>query len=115
MIHGQPTFESEVRCRRLRCGSCDHGWAVLPRPFVARRHYQPAVIARGVALRLRGESLAGVARLLSCSRRTVGRWIEWLASVHIEELGGVVRALVGRVRRRLEEAMGGDRVPALAH
>jgi hypothetical protein len=88
---------------------------VLPKPFVARRHYQPAVIAHGVALRLRGESLAEVARLLSCSRRTVGRWVGWLASVRLEEIGRVVRGLVGRVRRRLEEAMGGDRVPALAH
>jgi hypothetical protein len=114
MVDGQPTFKCEVRCRRLRCGSCDHGWAVLPTQFVARKHYQAAVIARGVALRLRGESLAEVARLLSCSRRTVGRWVEWLASLRFEELGAAVRRLVGRVRRRLGETMGGNRVPALA-
>jgi hypothetical protein len=65
--------------------------------MIANKHFQPAVIAKAVSKYLFGERVtqASVAREVGCSRRTVGRWIRWLAA--LAEPSVLVEKLVAAV------------------
>jgi len=63
------------------------------------------VVARGVALVVRGSTRDEVASASSCSRRTVSRWIAWLASTTADALSGVWRRLARRVVRLLRRTL----------
>lgn len=72
-----------IRCRRVRCQACRRSWTLRPRGLMPQRHYQLSVIAEALASYLfePESSQAGVARAMGCARRTVGRWLRWLAGV----------------------------------
>jgi hypothetical protein len=117
MLAGRAEYKPEVRCRRLRCGGCRHGWTVLPRGFVRRRHYQPTVVAYALAMSHRGETQDEVARALLCSRRSVARWLAWI-SEGLDAAGAVWRRFAGRVAGLLrpvaDVSEDGPNTPTLA-
>ncbi len=73
----------DVRCPRVRCATCRRCWTLRPEGLVAQRHYQLCVVADATAAYLfePDPSLARVAAAVGCDRRTVGRWVAWLAGV----------------------------------
>jgi len=79
MRRGAARFLPAIRVRRVRCAHCRHDWILRPTRFVPRAHYQPCVVACGVAMWLRGLTFEAIASALSCSARTVGRWLLRLA------------------------------------
>jgi len=63
------------------------------------------VVARGVALFVRGSTRDAVATACSCSRRTVSRWIAWFANATADTLTGVWRRFARRVVRLLRRTL----------
>lgn len=80
---GRVVHLPRIRCRRVRCQACRRSWTLRPRGLMPQRHYQLSVIAEAMASYLLEpeSSQAGVARAMGCARRTVGRWLRWLAGV----------------------------------
>lgn len=117
MFAGRVEYRPEIRCRRLRCTRCQHGWTVLPRGFVPRRQYQPTVVAHALAMYHRGETQDEVAHSVSCSRRSVARWLAWISET-LDAARGVWRRFAGRVagllRETTETAEDTETIPALA-
>lgn len=73
----------EIACPQVKCALCRHCWTLRPEGLVAQRHYQLCVVADATASYLfePGQSLSSVAEAVGCDRRTVGRWVGWLAAV----------------------------------
>lgn len=72
-----------VRCRRVDCGACGRSWTLRPPGLAPRRHHQRGVVA-SAASRYLFEPAATreqVAEAHGCSRRTLGRWLCWLAGL----------------------------------
>jgi hypothetical protein len=117
MLAGRAEYRPEIRCRRLRCGECRHGWTALPRGFVPRRHHQPTVVAHAVAQYHRGGTQDEVARALLCSRRSVARWLAWISEA-LNAARGAWRRFAGRVaqlvRATAETSECAATIPALA-
>jgi len=63
------------------------------------------VVARGVALFVRGSTRDAVASASSCSRRTVSRWIAWFANASAEALSGAWDRFACRVVRSLRRML----------
>jgi len=63
------------------------------------------VVARGVALFVRGSTRDAVATASSCSRRTVSRWIAWFANAPADTLSGAWRRFARRVVRLLRRTL----------
>jgi hypothetical protein len=72
-----------VRRARCRARPCGNRWRLLPPDLIPHKHYQPCVVARAVGRYLfEGRTtLQGVADEMGCSRRTVRRWVAWVAAV----------------------------------
>ena len=72
-----------LRYRRVTCGACGTGWALLPPGILPGKHYQPCVVASATSRYLFDEraSQEEVAAAHGCSRRTVGRWLRWVAGL----------------------------------
>jgi hypothetical protein len=69
-----------VRCRRARCARCRARWRLRPPGLLPRRHYQLCVVAEAASQHLfSGVAQQPVADQHGCSRRTVGRWLRWIA------------------------------------
>ena len=78
----QTVFIPDIPVRRLRCGDCLRRWSVAPEGIVRRGHYQPCVVAPAVAAEAQpGSSAGAVARAYGCARRTLERWVQWVAQV----------------------------------
>ncbi len=93
-----------IRCRRVRCAACRFRWPLRPPGLVPRRHYQPCVVADAATQHLfAGVSQERVARAIGCSRRTLGRWLRWLAAC----------ADPGALSRQLLAAVGAPVLPRL--
>ena len=83
MAGGTVAYVPEVGCRRVRCAACPARWTVRPPGLAPRKHYQLDVVAQATATGLfdPGVALETVAAAFRCARRTVSRWIRWIASL----------------------------------
>lgn len=86
-----------IRCRRVRCAACGKSWQLRPAGLVPRRHYQLCVVAEAASQHLfAGDAQERVAAGRGCSRRTVGRWLRWIAEcADPAALGARLLAAVG--------------------
>jgi len=73
----------EVRCRRVKCQHCRRSWTLRPDGLVASRHYQLCVVAAATERYMADGSAAAevVAAAFTASRRTLGRWLGWVAAL----------------------------------
>ncbi len=83
LLEGHVVHLADLPCRRAKCGVCKRSWTLRPPGMVPHKHYQPCVAARAVAQYVAQEqaSLEQVARRHGCSRRTVARWVAWVAAL----------------------------------
>jgi hypothetical protein len=89
-----------VRCRRVDCGACGRSWTLRPPGLAPRRHHQRDVVASATSRYLFAPRATrdSVAEAHGCSRRTLGRWLCWLAGLaalsdlqrHVLEAAGEV-------------------------
>ena len=74
---------TDILCRRVKCANplCGKSWTLRPPGLMPRRHYQICVVASAVRQFLFDphSTLTAVARAHQCCRRTVGRWLRWIA------------------------------------
>lgn len=76
-------FVDGVPVRRLRCGDCGARFSLPPEGVTSRRHHQPCVVARAVAV-VGWDATAKIAAVSTehrCHRRSLGRWIERAAAI----------------------------------
>jgi hypothetical protein len=83
LCEGVVVHVADVPLRRVRCQACRARWRLYPPGIVPHRHYQLCVVADAAtqALYDARSSQAATAARIGCDRRTVGRWIAWLAAV----------------------------------
>jgi hypothetical protein len=78
-------YLSEVVCRRVKCADrqCKKSWTLRPPGLMPDRHYQMCVVASAARRFLFDphSTLSSVAAAHQCCRRTVGRWLRWLAGI----------------------------------
>ncbi len=74
---------AQMWCRRVKCTRCGTSWTLRPPGLVPHKHYQLCVVARATSEYLWGEhsTLTAVAAAHGCARRTVKRWVCWLAAI----------------------------------
>jgi hypothetical protein len=82
---GRVVYLSEVVCRRVKCADrqCKKSWTLRPPGLMPERHYQMCVVASAARRFLFDphSTLSSVAAAHQCCRRTVGRWLCWLARI----------------------------------
>lgn len=85
LVEGVAVYLCDVLCRRVKCGNreCRKSWTLRPPGLFPQRHYQLCLTAEGLSDYLfnPSSSLEKVARACQCSMRTVGRWVNWTASL----------------------------------
>ena len=78
-------YLSDVLCRRVKCANrqCKKSWTLRPPGLMPRRHYQMGVVANAARHFLFDphSTLTSVAAAHQCCRRTVGRWLHWIAGI----------------------------------
>lgn len=78
-------YLSEVVCRRVKCADrqCKKSWTLRAPGLMPRRHYQLCVVASAARQFLFDpqSTLTSVAAAHQCCRRTLGRWLRWLAGI----------------------------------
>jgi len=76
-------YVPELRCRRVKCSRCGARWTLRPPGLVAHKHYQLCVVARAASRYLwcARSTLSSVASEHGCARRTVRRWMTWVAAI----------------------------------
>lgn len=85
LVDGQVVHVDAVACRLVKCGEaqCSRSWTLRPPGLAPQRHYQLCVVAQGASTYLFGPDATQdeVAASLGCARRTLGRWLGWLAEI----------------------------------
>jgi len=83
LVSGQIAHLNEIPCRRVKCAACKKRWTLRPPGMPAGRHFQLDVTARAVSRYLfdRNATQAAVAEESGCSRRTIRRWLDWVAGL----------------------------------
>ena len=85
LVEGEVVYVDEVTCRLVQCGhpQCGKCWALRPPGLAPHRHYQLDVVADAVGSYLFDPEASQdhVASSIGCARRTVGRWIGWVAEI----------------------------------
>ena len=82
LVESQVVHLPKIRLRRVRCPDCRTSFTLWPPGLIPRRHYQPCVVSWALGQLLGAPSSEEeVAASVGCARRTVGRWLRWLASV----------------------------------
>jgi len=73
----------DIACPQVKCARCRKCWTLRPEGLGAQRHYQLCVVADATARYLfePEQCLDNVGQAVGCDRRTVGRWVEWLAAL----------------------------------
>ena len=93
----QVAYLSDVLCRRVKCANrqCKKSWTLRPPGLMPGRHYQMGVVANAARHFLFDphSTLTSVADAHQCCRRTLWRWLHWIA--------GIAKpfALIRRLRR----------------
>jgi len=79
------TYLIDIRCRRVKCGNpeCKKSWTIRPSGLMPRRHYQLCVVASAASKFLFDPhtTLTLIADAYHCSRRTLVRWLNWIAGI----------------------------------
>ncbi|MFH1627256.1 MAG: hypothetical protein ABIE47_00850 [Pseudomonadota bacterium] len=79
------SYFTDILCRRVKCANpaCKKSWTLRPPGLMPRRHYQLCVVARATTQFLfqPHRTLTSVASAHQCCRRTVGRWLHWIAGI----------------------------------
>jgi hypothetical protein len=78
-------YLSDVLCRRVKCANrqCKKSWTLRPPGLMPGRHYQLCVVASALreVLFQPQSTLTSVAAAHQCCRRTLGRWLHWIAGI----------------------------------
>jgi hypothetical protein len=110
-------YLSDVLCRRVKCANrqCKKSWTLRPPGLMPGRHYQMGVVANAARHFLFDphSTLTSVADAHQCCRRTLGRWLHWVAGIakpsalicRLRRLGALSRPEVF-ARRDTSRAMG---------
>jgi hypothetical protein len=79
---GRIVYVPRIQLRRVRCPACRQSWTLWPPGLLARRHYQMCVVSQAL-IELCGQRVSEqrVANCIGCARRTVGRWLRWVAAL----------------------------------
>jgi len=74
-----------VACRLVKCGlaECGRSWTLRPPGLAPQRHYQLCVVAQAASMYLFDPDATQdqVAASVGCARRTLSRWLGWLAGI----------------------------------
>lgn len=84
LLHeGHGEYLDEIPVLRVRCLDCGKNWTLQPPGILSRKHYQPCVATQAVSRVVAepGASQRQVAEEVGCSRRQVGRWLDWVGSL----------------------------------
>lgn len=85
VIGDEVAYLTGILCKRVKCANpeCKRSWTLRPPGLMPRRHYQLCVVAHGTSncLFTAQATLTSVADEHQCSRRTVGRWLNWIAEI----------------------------------
>jgi hypothetical protein len=95
LIGDEVVYLADILCKRVKCAKpeCNRSWTLRPSGLMPRRHYQLCVVAHGIIKFFSDphETLTSVADAHCCSRRTIGRWLHWIAG--IAEASDLLRGL----------------------
>jgi len=95
LIEEEVVYLTDILCKRVKCASpgCKKSWTLRPPGLMPRRHYQLCVVGHGTSKFLfePHETLTSIAYEHQCCRRTVGRWLNWIAG--IAEYSDLIRRL----------------------
>lgn len=83
LVADKVEYIAEVRCRRVKCSECGKSWTLRPPGLCAHKHYQLCVIAKATSALLfePQTTLSAIAHRVGCARRTIGRWLRWVAQI----------------------------------
>ena len=83
LIGDQTVHLIDILCRRIKCSQCKKSWTIRPEGLMPGRHYQLCVVAHAASRFLfdSDATLSKVADIYKCARRTVGRWLKWIAGI----------------------------------
>ena len=85
VIDEQIVHVDAVACRLVKCGDpqCSRSWTLRPPGLAPQRHYQLCVVARAASSYLfdRTATQEQIAGSTGCARRTIHRWLGWLAGI----------------------------------
>ena len=85
LIDEQVVHLDAVACRLVKCGNppCGRCWTLRPPGLAPQRHYQLCVVARAASSYLFDPAATQeqIAASTGCARRTIRRWLGWLAGV----------------------------------
>jgi hypothetical protein len=85
LIGDEVVYFADILCKRVKCAEpeCNRSWTLRPPGLMPRRHYQLCVVGHGVIQFFSDprETLTSVAEAHCCSRRTIGRWLHWIAGI----------------------------------
>jgi hypothetical protein len=74
-----------IRCRRVCCAerACGKSWCLYPPGLAPRRHFQACVVSAALQdyLYAPDASQERTAQRHGCVRRTLGRWVRWVAGL----------------------------------
>ncbi len=93
LIEEEVVYLTDILCKRVKCAGCKKSWTLRPPGLMPRRHYQLCVVGHGTIKFLfePHETLTSIAYEHRCCRRTVGRWLNWIAG--IAEYSDLIRRL----------------------
>jgi len=82
---GTTVHVAGIRCRRVRCAepACGKSWCLYPPGLAPRGHFQPCVVSAALQdyLYAPDASQERTAQRHGCVRRTLGRWVRWVAGL----------------------------------
>jgi hypothetical protein len=85
MIDTKVVYLTDIPCKRVKCATpgCKKSWTLRPAGLMPRRHYQICVVAHATSKFLFDPcaTLTLVANVHRCCRRSVGRWLNWIAGI----------------------------------
>jgi hypothetical protein len=84
-IEDEAVYLTDILCKRVKCANpeCKKSWTLRPPGLMPRRHYQLCIVAHATDKFLLDPhvTLTSIAYEHQCSRRTVGRWLNWISGI----------------------------------
>ena len=85
LIGNEVVYFTDILCKRVKCAEpkCKKSWTLRPPGLIPRRHYQICIVEHATEKFLFDQyaTLTSVAGEHQCSRRTVGRWLNWISGI----------------------------------